>query len=331
MTEIRKKILIAVVKENTSRGDVKGSLLCRNSIIKVLAKKGIPAETLWIKLADFKNLKKLKEKILKSNPRAVFNLFEGFGNDSQKEIIFANLLEKTGIPHTGNSAGTLNLCLNKAAAKEILNKNNIPVPKGIFVKNIKDLKQNPVSFPVFIKPCFEDASVGIDSDSLVVNEENIYKIINKKLKKFPEGLIVEEFMPGREYNAGFLGNFPYELVGVSTINYAEHNKFSPFLTYSSKWEEKTQEYKKIIPSLKEKISEKLKKEIIKTASRAGKLFGCKGYFRVDFRQRNGKLFLLDVNPNPDINTDSGFMKQAYHKGYTYEETIEKIIRFAVEG
>jgi len=322
------KILIAVAKDVVKRNDVQDTLRCKTSLEDFFLKKGLSVETIYLEESNFEQVEIIKEKILDHNPLCVFNLFEGFGNNSQREAEFVKVLESINIPYTGNSSHTLSLCLNKEMSKKVLLKNNMFVPEGVFVKDIKELRPDVLNFPLFIKPCFEDASVGIDRDSLLTEKENLYKVLEKKLKEFPQGVIVEEFIPGKEYNVGFLGDFPYELLGISVIDYANHKKFLPFLSYKSKWEISSQEFKMLLPSLKEPIDESFQKRIIDIAQKVGEVLGCRNYFRVDLREKGGQLFVLDVNPNPDINRDSGFMRQAYYKGYTYEDLIERILKSA---
>ena len=138
---------------------------------------------------------------------------------------------------------------------------------------------------------------------------------------------MEEFISGKEYNVGLIGNFPYKILGISVTDYSQYKSFSPFLSYSAKWDSNTPEFKKIVPVVNDPIAPGLRKRIIDSAIKAGEVLNCRNYFRVDLRQQGNELFVLDVNPNPDINQDSGFIKQAFYKGYTYGEIIEKIINF----
>lgn len=322
-----KKILIAVGKEKISRKDTLEVLKCVNSVKKSLEKMEFTTDILLIEKKDFNDLQNILNIILDFNPDCIFNLFEGFSDDSQKEIEFVKLLERIKIPFTGNFSYTLNICRNKQKTKSILRKNQIFVPVGFLVKKSRDLNNKKLNFPLFIKPCFEDASLGIDEKSLIEKKEDIYRIIKNKLRKFPHGLIVEEFISGKEYNVGLLGNYPYELLGISILNYKKYKNFSPFMCYTSKWKKDSQKFKSLIPAYKNKMNKVLQKKIIDISIKAGDILKCRGYFRVDLREKNGELFVLDINPNPDINIDSGFMKQAYMRGYTYEKVIEKIISF----
>lgn len=322
------KILIAVSKEKSTRNDICAVSHCKESIKNVFSKKGIESEILFLEKSDFEGTRRLKKKILNINPFCVFNLFEGFSKDPQKEAVFVKLLESAKIPFTGNSSFALSACLDKIKVKRILKKNNLPVAHSILIKSLEYPVPRGLNFPLFIKPCREDGSCGIYQDSLVCNKEELSAAIKKRLKNFPEGVIAEEFLPGREYSVAFLGNNYYEPLGISEIDYSRYGGLPPFLTYDAKWEKKTLDYRVIVPDYEPKISRTLKKNIIDLSGKAGEALGCRSYFRVDLRESAGKFFIIDINPNPDINKDSGYIKLAFAKGYTYDAIIEKIVRLS---
>lgn len=319
------KILITVGKEHTQRNDVQDALRCASSIADALGLAGHGTEIFFVEEPDFESPDQLTSRIRALHPDCVFNLFEGFAKSSQSEIVFAEMLESLAIPYTGNSGRTLRLCLSKETAKEVLREHSVPVPAGVCIKDITDVGAVRLRYPLFLKPCCEDASVGIDEDSLVRGEHEFFSAVLKKLDRFPHGVIVEEFLSGAEYNVGCLGTFPFEILGVSVMDYSLHPDVPPFMTYSAKWETEAHEYKALIPSPETAIEPGFRRSIVEIAARTGQALGCKSYFRVDMRAYNGKLFVIDVNPNPDINSDSGFMRQAYHKGYTYGDVLEKIV------
>ncbi|MFA7677752.1 MAG: ATP-grasp domain-containing protein, partial [Candidatus Omnitrophota bacterium] len=219
-------------------------------------------------------------------------------------------------------------CLDKAACKRILKEAGVSVPRGIFLNKSGDFNLGDLAPPFFVKPCFEDASYGIDERCLVYEEKGLNSIIERALGMFPRGVMVEEFISGKEYHVGLLGEHPYELLGISVTDYSRYKEFKPFLTYSAKWNRDAAEYRRIVPSLKEPIERQIKKKLYKAASLCAKTLGCRGYLRVDMREKEGKFFVLDVNPNPDVSADSGFAKQAYQKGYDYQEMIVKIVQLA---
>jgi len=152
-------------------------------------------------------------------------------------------------------------------------------------------------------------------------------VVAKKIKEFPEGLLVEEFIEGKEYGVAFLGGLFCRPLGASLMDYTQYPHIPPYLTYNAKWEADCDEFKLLTPSVVT-TQDRLTKRIITLAQRAASALRCRSYFRVDIRERNGIPYILDINPNPDINRDSGFIKQEYHKGYTYDEVIGRIVHLA---
>lgn len=322
------KVIITVTREDTPRPDVLDNRRCAQSIFDALVADYEPL-ILDITKRDFKNIPVLKARIKSFKPVCIFNIFEGFSDDSLKEADFTRILASLKIPFTGNGFNAINTCLDKNRVRRILAQNHISVPRGILAKSVKDADKIDFGFPVFIKPNREDASVGIDNHSLVRDKVHLERYLREKVGNFPGGVVVEEFIPGREYNCGFLGNSHFELMNVSVIDYEKYSDFKPFLSYDAKWNQNTPEFKAIIPAIDNHLDEAVRKSIIRLCRKAGHLLGCRGYFRVDLREQNQCLYVLDVNPNPDINVDSGFMRQAYSKGYTFGEVILRMVRSAI--
>jgi len=324
----KKTILIAVSGQETGKKDALDALCCMDAFRRGLLHLGAIPEPFYVREVDFLQPKALLKKILELNPAVVFNLFEGFVGDSQKEVEFASILEQSGICFTGNSAQTLKICLNKQKVKNILSKGNISIPQGCLVRKIEDLETLRINTPVFIKPCCEDASIGIDHGSLVWEKQKLHDFVKTKLREFPAGVIVEDFIEGKEYSLGFLGREKFELMGISEMDYGLHADCVPFLSYKAKWDTGSELFKKLMPDYNIKIFPQQKRKMVMIAMKSAALLGCRGYFRVDLREREGAFFVLDVNPNPDINIDSGFMKQSKNSGYSFESVIKKILNAA---
>ncbi|MFH1665531.1 MAG: ATP-grasp domain-containing protein [Candidatus Omnitrophota bacterium] len=329
---MNKRVIITAGMEDNSRKDVRDALRCVNSVKEALARSGIEAGTLFFRPEDLTRGKEhVAAKIKSSGPDCVFNLFEGYSDDSGKEIEFARILEETGVPFTGSRGAVLEACRDKKRSKDILRASGVNVPEGFVVERMSDLEDTYPECPLFIKPRCEDASVGIDAGSLVTEQKDIKEAVRRKLEEFPEGLIVEEFIPGREFNAGYIGVYPYELVGVSVMDYEECPDCYNFMSYMSKWEESAPDFSKLVPKVvtgEARADKDVKQKISEIGREAARALGCRGYFRIDMREKNGVFYVLDVNPNPDINEDSGFMRQVYTGGYTYQQMINRIIDLA---
>ncbi|MCX8044061.1 MAG: D-alanine--D-alanine ligase [Desulfobacterota bacterium] len=321
------KIVIAVAHDISGRRDVVDVLRCARSIAAGLSRRGHEVQ---IRTVAAVSAATVEREIISACPDCVFNLFEGFAHDAACEADFAALLEARSIPFTGNSAQTLRLCLNKAAAKEVLTAQGVPVPQGICLRLGDPLPDRLPPFPVFVKPCCEDASVGIDKSSLVHTREALPRIVRDKLFAFPAGVLVESFLAGTEYNVGCIGLPPYEIIGISAMVYGIAADMPPFMTYTAKWHPETPEYRSLVPDPDPAIDHELRQQIAAIAEQAGRALGCRGYFRVDIREDQGTLYVIDVNPNPDINEDSGFMRQAYARGRAYDEVLDKIVETAIQ-
>ncbi len=321
-------INVAVVsgREETDREDVLDVLRCRQSVIDGLTSSGFSACPVDITREDFLVKGRITRKIREKKPSCVFNLFEGFADASYLEIKFAGILESMGIPFTGNPSRTLALCLDKELARRTLAARGLPVAPGRCVfpgypQNICD----DLRFPLFVKPRMEDSSVGIDERSMVRSKDGLYRLLDERLALFPDGLIVEEYIDGREFNAGFMGSYPYDLMAVSSIRFEHIRENRAFLGYDSKWDPESDEYRNSESVPEEGIDPRMRREICRISREAGRVMGCRGYFRVDLRESGGKLFILEVNPNPDINIDSGFVRQSARRGFTYPGMVARLV------
>ncbi|MBF0252789.1 MAG: ATP-grasp domain-containing protein [Candidatus Omnitrophica bacterium] len=329
----KKQIVIAVGRALDAKPDVIVVLRCAESVKKAVSGIGWSVSTLYIsKHHKNDNFKEMMDELFILSPDCVFNLFEGFGDDPQAEYEFAKAMEEKNIIFTGNSSKSLLTCLDKKKTNDMLSARGIAVPKGIMINRVEDIYNIKLSFPVFIKPCFRDSSDGIDAESLVFKPSNLERVIKKKIKAISDGLILEEFIPGNEYNISYICGKEEEMMGISVMEYHKYPELTPFIDYQAKWDARSESYKKLTPEVipLTSLDAILKKEVNELCRDISKLFGCRGYFRVDVREKNGTLYVLDVNPNPDINEDSGFMRQAYSRGYQYHEVIKMIIKNAIQ-
>jgi len=321
-------ILIAVSQEESARVDMTDARRCGERVVDAVRTMGHHADILGVTKAMFAEPSMLGEVLGATGSDCVFNLFEGFGDDASAEAVFAHLLEHTGQRHTGNRAATLEICLDKAKAKERLRAAHVPTAWSTAVRHSVDIDAlvlSDIPFPVFVKACAEDASIGIDGSSLVTEPSQLCDLLRTKLFELPGGLLVEEFLPGREFNVGMIGEPPYERVGIGVIDYTMHPGCAPFLTYAAKWDPLDPAYHAIVPDVVTSLPADLTDRLTAIAKSAGEALHCRSYFRVDMREKDGALYVIDVNPNPDINEDAGFMRQARAKGMTFEDVIAKLV------
>jgi len=260
----------------------------------------------------------------------LFNLFEGFCGFPETEALVPDLAEELKIPYTGCPGSVLRLALNKAKAKALLKSAGIRTPSGQIL-NPDNLDGFDLEYPCIVKPCSEDASHGISDLSVVEDFAGLKRQVDAISNAYGGQALVEEFVGGREFNATVMGNSKYTALPPSEIVYTLPEGMPKLLTFSAKWEIGSVYYLNTQLQCPAKITPVEKRAITQTILRVYPLFGCKGYARVDMRlDNNGKVNVIEVNPNPDISPGTGAARQADAAGMTYAEFMDKIINFAYE-
>jgi D-alanine-D-alanine ligase len=272
----------------------------------------------------------IKQSLSSINTDLIFNLFEGFCGFPETEALVPDFAEELRIPYTGCPSSVLRLALNKAKAKALLKSAGIRTPSGQ-VLTPDTLGEFNLAYPCIVKPCSEDASHGISDLSVVEDDSSLKRQVTTISEAYGGAALVEEFVGGREFNASVLGNTTYTALPPSEIVYTLPEGMPKLLTFAAKWETGSIYYLNTQLQCPAKITPAEKRAITQTIVKVYQLFGCKGYARVDMRlDKEGKVNVIEVNPNPDISPGTGAARQADAAGMTYAEFMDKIINFAFE-
>jgi len=265
-------------------------------------------------------------------PDVVFNLCESVYGNTCWEMNIPALLDLFRIPYTGSPPLTLGLCQDKGKVKDILQSQGILTPRyKMFDRGVGPVKGN--IFPIIVKPLHEDGSLGISKESVVFDNEALSRQIQYVIEKYHQPALVEEFIDGRELNAGLLeSDGKVGVLPISEIDYSEFPEGVPKICgYEAKWMADSIEYQKSKPICPAPLEWVMKKRVEHIAVKAFKLFGCRDYARVDIRiDRNGKIYVLEVNPNPDISPESGMTRAIKVQGMTYEDFIGALLERALQ-
>lgn len=260
-------------------------------------------------------------------PDIVFNLCESVYGDACMEMNIPALLDLLRIPYTGSSPLTLGLCQDKGKVKDILSSQGILTPRyKIFDREAGSLRGN--IFPIIVKPLHEDGSLGISKESVVYDDEALNRQIRYVIEKYRQPALVEEYIEGRELNVGLLEtNGKLKVLPVSEIDYSEFPGGVPRICgYEAKWVPESIEYQKSKPICPAPLEWVMQRRVEHAGVKAFKLFGCRDYARVDMRiDRDGKIYVLEVNPNPDISPDSGMARAIRVQGMTYAEFVGTVL------
>jgi len=273
----------------------------------------------------------LASALASSAPDAVFNLSECPYLSPEKELHACALLELLRLPYTGNGPLALGICNNKTLAKQLMLGNGIPTPR--FRLYTGDPAGEPgLSYPLVVKPANEDGSAGITEDSVVSDLAGLRRQVKWLREGFRQNSLVEEFVGGREFNVGVLGNGtaadPHRSLPPAELVY--RNPRWRLCTYESKWNAAHPSYAEIAAVCPADAPPETAARLSGIALACARIFGLAGYSRVDFRMNaEGELFVLEVNPNPDISPDAGMPRAARAAGLSYPDLILEILRLGL--
>lgn len=267
-------------------------------------------------------------------PDVVFNMVESLGDQAIFETYVAGLYELMNIAYTGAGPMTLGTCLDKARTKEILSYHGITTPKFFLCDSAADVagRASALAFPMIVKPALEDASVGIENSSIVRTLEDLEQRVAFIITKFDQAALVEEFIEGRELNVAILGDTQPVVLPISEIDFSALPEGMPnIVTYNAKWMHNTPEYHGTVGKCPAILPAEVEQRVKDTAFAAFTLMGCRDYARVDIRLSKENIpYVIEVNPNPDISDDAGFMRSAKTSGRSFADVIRTIIECAVE-
>lgn len=284
-----------------------------NEIARILAAEGHDVSRVGVR-HDLKWLARARKADL------VFNLCEGINGIGKWEDLVTATMELAGIPFTGAGSWTTTVCHHKGLVNAFLQAAGLPVPQWVVPKGHKVSKDFPL--PAIVKPAAEDASNGIEQDSVVTSRKALESRVARLSETYDE-VIVQEYVDGREFAVGFVGDVA---LPVSEINFAQMPAGAwRIVTFAGKWEKGSADDLGTQPVCPAPIDRAMEKRLVTTARAAWDLVGGRGYGRVDMRvDREGRPWILEVNPNPDISDDAGLSAMAAARGWTYPELVMRI-------
>jgi D-alanine-D-alanine ligase len=149
-------------------------------------------------------------------PELVFNTAEG-RRGRVREGLWPALFEELGLPYTGSDAFTCVLTLDKRMSKRLVAAEGVPTPCAQLVERLGDLDFDAVEYPAIVKPNFEGSSKGIASDSVVDGRARLEAKVATMLGRYPDGVLVERFIPGRDLTVAWLEGASPDTNGVLPI------------------------------------------------------------------------------------------------------------------
>jgi D-alanine-D-alanine ligase len=297
--------------------DVAGVLAAVDAVGAALARLGHDV----VEVAAAADVARWAAELVALRPDGVFNLCEGIGGNAALEPQAAGVVELLGLPVTGAPSGLLAFARRKDRVNAYLGARGIPVPVWADATAAAPPRGWDL-FPAIVKPAAEDASVGISRRSVARNGAELERALREAERYGP--LLVQEFLGGRELNVGFVGD---TVLPIAEIDFtATPADEWPMVCYASKWQPGSEEDRSAVPRCPAELSSREREQTLASARAAWRALGGQGYGRVDLRANDeGRLFVLEINPNPDIAPSAGLARMAAAAGWSYDELVGAIV------
>src|SRR6267143_401026 len=257
-------------------------------------------------------------------PDLVFNTAEG-RRGRFREAFYQALFDELGFPYTGSDAWVLAVTLDKALTKLVLREHGVVSPKGQFIEDLAELKLEGWRFPVIVKPNFEGSSKGITQESVVEDRLRLRALVERQLSRFPAGVLVEEFIPGKDLTVAFLERSAVERAGVLTpVEYVIDESELAKLRYRIyDYDLKSVHYEAVNVKCPADFPAWVLERAQDMARRAYKALGVRDLGRIDFRVADdGQVYFIEINALPSLEPGAGIYAAAALEGLHTEPALD---------
>ncbi|MEA4911016.1 MAG: ATP-grasp domain-containing protein [Oscillospiraceae bacterium] len=264
-----------------------------------------------------------------------FNIAEGHGGRGREAQIPA-LLDLYDIPFTGSDETTLCVALDKALTKRIVAGEGVRCPASVLLTDGDTRAARPLRFPLIVKPNAEGSSKGISDVSIVETPQALEALVRRSCSVYRESMLAEEYIEGREFTVGLLGNDDaLRVFPPMEIRYRKPTQ-GGYHVYSYSVKQNYREYVEYICPAP--LTPRQTQEMTGAARRAFEALGCRDFARADFRMdAQGELYFIEINPLPGLAPGySDYPMLAEFSGVPYGALVRGVLeaalrRLAAEG
>jgi D-alanine-D-alanine ligase len=270
----------------------------------------------------------IRAAITQHDPHVTFNLLVHFHGVAVYDMHVVSYLELLRRPYTGCNPRGMMLARDKALSKQIMAAHRIRAPKfHVFPRGRRPRKPRRLAYPLLVKSVNEEASLGISQASVVTTDEKLVERVTFMHETFGVDAIAEEFIEGRELYVGVLGNQRLQTLPVWELPFDKLPEGTHHIaTAKLKWDIDYQQKYKIRTRRAKDLSEAQEKEIAHIAKRVYRALGLSGYARMDLRLReDGRVFVLEANPNPEVKYGEDFAESAEFAGIRYSHLLQRLL------
>ncbi len=316
-----------LAKEHPDAASERGAADCAAAMLRVLQERGV--EAVEVPLGDSAAALRAVAR-LAAEADVVVNLCEGLGGASALEPAFASLLELAGVAFTGCPAEALSLTHDKAVTSAFLRSVGVPTPEHAVVTDAVPLDEARLRAlldegALIVKPAREDASLGVTEESVVSTLAEAGARVAALHARFGD-VVVERFLPGREFNLTVLALPEPRVLPVAEIAFSGAARL---VTYDAKWTPGSDAYAGTPVTCPADVTPALEAELKRLALAAFHATRCRDVARVDLRlDAAGRPQVLEVNANPDLSPDAGVARAARAAGLSYDALVCALVESA---
>jgi D-alanine-D-alanine ligase len=274
------------------------------------------------------DLSPIREALEQFDPHITFNLLEEFHGIAAYNYSVVTFLELMRRPYTGCNPRGLLLSRDKALSRKILAFHRVPVPRFAVAAMGRKLRlPRKMTFPLIVKSLTDQGSLGISQDSVVRSDDKLAERVEFIHRHAATDAIVEEYIDGRELYVGVMGNQQLQTFPVWEMNFGQLPEGAPRIATSKvKWDEAYQKKIGLTTSAAENLPDDARRRLTTLAKRVYRILGLSGYARMDFRMSaDGRVHVLEANPNPQLAFGEDFAESANHIGINYEQLLQRIV------
>jgi D-alanine-D-alanine ligase len=275
----------------------------------------------------------IRNSIQEAQPHAVFNLLEDFHDVPIYDQNVVSYLELLGVPYTGCNPRGLMLARDKGISKKLLSYHRIPVPEfAVFRMGSAVRRPRRLAFPLIVKSLTKEGSAGIAQTSLVYDDDKLAERVVFIHKRLRTDAIVERYIDGREFYVGILGNTRLQVFPIWELLFTKAPEEVPRIaTEKVKWDAAYRTRHGIKTNLAKGLPDSLVGQVKNLCKRIYRVLELTGYARIDLRlDPEGKIYVLEANPNPQLAYGEDFAESAEKAGVSYDGLMQRIVNLALQ-
>jgi len=274
----------------------------------------------------------IRRAIEETKPGVCFNLLEEFHGMGVYDSHVVSYLELMRQPYTGCNPRGLMVAHNKAMSKMICRYHRVPVPRfGVFQIGRKVRRAKKLRFPLLVKSLTEEGSVGISQASVVYDDDKLAERVGFIHRTVGTDAIAEEYIDGRELYVGVIGNDRLQVLPVWEMVFPKLRDDAPKIaTDKVKWDTGYQKKIGLDTQRAVGLSDSMERGIGHLCKRIYRSLGLSGYARMDLRLTDdGRVYLIEANPNPNLSYGEDFAESAETAGIEYDQLLQKLIGLGI--